>query len=351
MKKECPICMEMIDEHAQECPFCHEQTGFAPAPKPTVQPKPQSQQRKKPIWIWVLIALLTAVIGLLSYFLFTQNQQEMADSEESDTELVEVAEAEYEEIPDAEKFETGEEDMPIAEPGRGDLGGFDLRGPVKKVVYSESSYTFNEQGQLLTENGESLKSIFPGGVKRDKNGRLIECNADGYGSRYYTYNANGLPTEIRSDDSGRVLTYDENGYVKTEEKTIEPDMGSEDAPEVINLTYTILEKDSYGNWTKRKDQNGDVESRQISYFEDSTPENVVKGTTASEKPSKPVAKTEASPSQSEPKVQKKVAQPVKKVQKPERNPVQNNRKKIEEAEPAPQNKGTGFHFERVDRVP
>ena len=239
----------------------------------------------------------------------------------------------------------------VAEPGRGDLGGFDLRGPVKKVVYSESSYTFNEQGQLLTENGESLKSIFPGGVKRDKNGRLTECNADGYGSRYYTYNANGLPTEIRSDDSGRVLTYDENGYVKTEKKTIEPDMGSEDAPEVINLTYTILEKDSYDNWTKRKDQNGNVESRQISYFEDIAPENVVKETTVSEKPSKPIAETEASPSQSEPKVQKKVAQPVKKVQKPERKPVQNNRKKIEEAELAPQNKGTGFHFERVDRVP
>lgn len=153
------------------------------------------------------------------------------------------------------------------EPGRGDLGGYDLRGPVKQVKYDEWSAAFNEQGQLTHENGQALKSIFPGGVKRDKNGRLTECNADGFGSRYYTYNDKGLPTEIAEDGGGRTIIYDADGYVKTESMTVAPDMGDEEGePEIITQTYTIVEKDSYGNWTRRKDQDGNVTTRTITYY-------------------------------------------------------------------------------------
>ena len=121
---------------------------------------------------------------------------------------------------------------------------------------------------MIAENGQNLKSVFPGGVKRNKEGRLIECNADGYGSRYYTYNDKGLPTEIAEDGGGRTITYDTDGYVKTESMTIGLDIGDEEGePEIIKITYTILEKDSYGNWTKRKDQNGNITTRTITYFE------------------------------------------------------------------------------------
>lgn len=165
-----------------------------------------------------------------------------------------------------------EEEAPIKKlviwgPGHGDLGGYDLRGPVKKVAYDGWSCTFNEKGQLLTENGKSLKSIFPGGVKRDRQGRLVECNADGYGSRYYTYNSQGLPTEIAEDGYNRKFTYDDDGYVKTEEEYIAPDIGDEGDGETIRSTYTILEKDNYGNWTKRKNQRGEVVKRKITYYE------------------------------------------------------------------------------------
>lgn len=153
-------------------------------------------------------------------------------------------------------------------PGRGDLGGYDLRGPVKSVKCDDWNCTFNEQGQLMTENGQSLKRMFAGGVKRDKDGRLTECNADGYGSRYYTYNNKGLPTEIAEDGGGRTFTYDADGYVKTESITVAPDMGDEESePEIIKVTYTIVEKDSYGNWIKRKDQNGNITTRTITYFQ------------------------------------------------------------------------------------
>ncbi len=153
------------------------------------------------------------------------------------------------------------------EPGRGDLGSYDLRGPVKKVAYDEWSAAFNEQGQLTHENGQSLNSIFPGGVKRNKDGRLTECNADGYGSRSYTYNAKGLPTEINEDGFGRKISYDADGYVATETSVVAPEMGDEEGePEIITSKYTILEKDSYGNWTKRKDQDGNITTRSITYY-------------------------------------------------------------------------------------
>lgn len=153
------------------------------------------------------------------------------------------------------------------EPGRGDLGGFDLRGPVKKVEYEEWFCTFNKEGQLLTEDGESLKNLFIGGIVRNKEGRLAECHADGYGSRSYTYNAQGLPTEIYEDGYNREFTYDEEGYVATMKEVIAPEMGPDDEPEVNKYTYTILEKDSYGNWTKRKDDAGNITTRKISYYD------------------------------------------------------------------------------------
>ena len=150
-------------------------------------------------------------------------------------------------------------------PGRGDLG--ELRGPVKEVKYAEWSCTYNEQGQLTHENGQSLKSIFPGGITRDENGRLKDCNADGYGSRSYTYNDKGLPTAIYESGEGSTYVYDDDGYVVEETATIAPEMGDDEGePETIKSRYTIIEKDDYGNWTKRKDQNGNVVTRTITYY-------------------------------------------------------------------------------------
>ena len=160
------------------------------------------------------------------------------------------------------------DDNEVAEtyaPGHGDLG--ELRGPVKEVKCNGLKCTYNEQGQLTHENGKPLKKIFPGGVTRDANGRLKECNADGFGSRYYTYNEQGLPTEIAEDGEGSTYTYDDEGYVTKVTSTIAPEMGDEESePETITNSYTIVEKDDYGNWTKRKDQDGNVVTRTITYY-------------------------------------------------------------------------------------
>ena len=139
---------------------------------------------------------------------------------------------------------------------RGDLGIFELRGPVKKCVSKYSGYsvtcTFSEEGICLSENGQSLSSMYPGEIKRDKNGRLISACNEGDIFIGYEYDERGLV--VKSYDGGESINYyDADGYLKKSKETVDPDMGSDDAPEKYTMTYSILEKDSYGNWTKRKE--------------------------------------------------------------------------------------------------
>lgn len=155
---------------------------------------------------------------------------------------------------------------PKAELGRGDLGIFELRGPVKTMKDGQT-YSFNEKGQWLTIDGRKLSDIYYQ-VVRDKNGRLKELNADGYGSVGYTFNTDGLATSINEDGFGRELTYNKEGDVIKEVQTIAPEMGDEEGEEEkTTYTYEIIERDKYGNWTKRKANGKEIEKRTISYFE------------------------------------------------------------------------------------
>ena len=169
------------------------------------------------------------------------------------------------------------EEAPPAEPGRGDLGVFDLRGPVKECKWGKRTLSFNEQGQWTAENGKSLKKIYPGGVKRDKNGRITKGMLDAYDETGHDYqlNSKGLVTEINYRDfmdGGTIVTYtyDADGYVATETiqecgmDAYDEETGEELKP--IVSKYTILEKDQVGNWIKRKDQDGQVVTRTITYY-------------------------------------------------------------------------------------
>ena len=157
------------------------------------------------------------------------------------------------------------------EPGRGELGIFDLRGPVKeckwKTENGTKTYTFDENGFWLTEDGQKLKDVFLGGIDRDAQKRIKDGWADGYGSIHYKYNAQGLATIIEEDGSKQTLTYDADGYVKKEILEIYPEMGDDEGTtaEQHTFTYTILEKDEIGNWTKRKCSQG-TETRTITYY-------------------------------------------------------------------------------------
>lgn len=171
---------------------------------------------------------------------------------------------------EATEVETEPETPQPAEPGRGELGIFDLRGPVKsckwKNVYGESStYTFNENGFWQTKDGQSIKKMYHAGIERDKTGRIVRGDFEFY-DETFTYNEHGLLTETVCDGASRTITYDADGYVKSERYFSPPDMGDDEGEgEKETFNYTILEKDEMGNWTKRKSNQG-TETRTITYY-------------------------------------------------------------------------------------
>ena len=172
-------------------------------------------------------------------------------------------------------------EAPKAEPGRGELGIFDLRGPVKECKWKNAdgttTYTFDADGYWLTKNGTAIVGgIFPGGVDRNKDGKITHGYLDEYKETQheYTYNDKGLVTKINYQeylDGGYVeeFKYDEDGYVKsiksynTGMDAIDEETGEADEPTIQN--YTIVEKDEVGNWTKRKSSQGS-ETRTITYY-------------------------------------------------------------------------------------
>ena len=156
------------------------------------------------------------------------------------------------------------------EPGRGELGIFDLRGPVKsckwKYIHGGSAtYTFDKDGFWQTKDGQSIKKMYYAGIKRDKKGRIVMGDFEFY-NETFTYNECGLLIEDECDGCTRSITYDADGYVKEERSVTPPDMGDEEGEcETSIYNYTILEKDEVGNWTKRKCRQG-TEMRTIEYY-------------------------------------------------------------------------------------
>lgn len=157
-----------------------------------------------------------------------------------------------------------------AELGKGELGIFDLRGPVKKCTWNylegKGTYTFDENGFWQTIDGKSLKKYYDAGIDRDKAKRIIVGHFEFYETSY-EYNAEGLKVRSISDGVTSEFTYDKDGYVAKEHVSVPPDMGDEEGEiEEYTLIYTILEKDKYGNWTKRKCDKG-TETRTIEYYQ------------------------------------------------------------------------------------
>lgn len=149
---------------------------------------------------------------------------------------------------------------------KNELGLFQLRGPVKKCVWNDGSETrtieFDEKGMWTLLNGKT-----PWGgdmkVKRDSNNRIIK-RGDAYDEEYttYKYNAQGQlaeQTEMYMDGGcATKFTYNSDGDC-TGKISCDPEGD-------VKITYTILERDDNNNWTKRKDQNGNSETRKIYYY-------------------------------------------------------------------------------------
>lgn len=167
-----------------------------------------------------------------------------------------------------------------------DLKLNDLRGKVKSVIghYDETNendgyeYGFSQSGTWTNVGTQTLKQYYNSEpVQRNAKGQLIRlCSGDmGLVERTeYTYNAQGFVTKKSIDygmdgSSIETYTYDANGDVVKKACTECTDSeGSDKTTSTVN--YTILNRDSKGNWTRRKvvDSNGSrVEKRRINYWQ------------------------------------------------------------------------------------
>jgi len=194
--------------------------------------------------------------------------------ETTETTETEVVEEETEVTPEAVEEET-EVTTEEAEPAPaivGELGLFELRGPVKsctwKTQYATTKMEFDKNGLWTKNDGQKPWAYYPN-VKRDKQGRLVKMD-NGDESTEYTYDQEGRITHrvinyMDGCDDTR-WEYDAAGDCVKNINSYAGE-GAEEGDENRVSTYTITERDDHGNWTKRKDQNGQQETRTITYYE------------------------------------------------------------------------------------
>ena len=157
----------------------------------------------------------------------------------------------------------------------GDLGIFDLKGPVKsftlKNEWGSVTRTFDRKGLWLTIDGKPLRQVYTKGIRRDNNGRFVKgiMDEDGNGEEYY-YNSDGRITKrnyhFYDTTEENTYTYDSKGNL------IKMDVveGGMDASEPYTEEYVIQTTDKYGNWTERVTKIGSEKSivtRTIVYYE------------------------------------------------------------------------------------
>lgn len=158
---------------------------------------------------------------------------------------------------------------------RGELGIFDLRGPVKSCTWinewGNTTRTFDAQGFWKTMDGKSLNAIFPSGIKRDAKGRIVKGLVDSEGNgEDYTYDAQGRVVKyffhVYDDINSETTRYGADGYIL--QRRFEP--GGMDAGEPYTETYRNVVVDKNGNWTERKVYSTDasitVQKRTITYY-------------------------------------------------------------------------------------
>ncbi len=158
----------------------------------------------------------------------------------------------------------------------GELGLFELRGPVKSCKLTARwgntiTRTFDEKGMWLTIDGKKISSFYGHGIKRDDKGRIVSGMMDSAENKEeYTYNDNGTVAkyslayyDTTEEDE---YTYDSDGNLVS--KHVEE--GGMEAEDPYTETYEVVESDSHGNWTKRTVTVGgqkSTETRQITYYE------------------------------------------------------------------------------------
>jgi len=170
------------------------------------------------------------------------------------------------------------------EPATSDLRMHELKGKVKSMrLYNDETESgswvigFSQQGKWITTDDIQLSAAYSK-VSRDSKGRILSTLSgenDAITKNTYTYDAQGYVVECETDlgidgYSKENFTYNTAGDL-VKSRLIE-NMGYDapDEPEV-SISYTILARDSHGNWTRRKVSKSDgtsrIQKRVITYYQ------------------------------------------------------------------------------------
>lgn len=148
---------------------------------------------------------------------------------------------------------------------KGDLGHYDLQGPVKSFkIVNGDEYIFNTNGQAQTCNGDPILGTMYEKINRNEQGLATEATVIGNSRNIFTYDANGRPTKKvyrvgNRDEQIDVYYYDSRGVLyKVNSMTLFDNRG----PVTCTEKYYGFQFDSHGNWTKRRDA-----ERVITYYE------------------------------------------------------------------------------------
>lgn len=149
---------------------------------------------------------------------------------------------------------------------QGDLGRYDLQGPVKsfKITSDDMEYTFDANGQVLACNGDPIVGTMYEKINRNEQGLATEATVIGNSRYIFTYDANGRLTKMvyrvgNRDEQIDVYYYDNRGVLyKVNSMTLFDGRG----PVTSTEKYYGFQFDSHGNWTKRRDA-----ERIITYYE------------------------------------------------------------------------------------
>lgn len=156
---------------------------------------------------------------------------------------------------------------------KGELGRYELRGAVKTlkidqddvIYFNRDGFMTDKRGKLLAEKGIDDDPMLSD-YTRDSQGRIVQEEIFNGGFYYYKFNANGLLSEKKYERGSQEIReryiYNSDGEcIKNNRNGVELGRDWKDT-----ITYTILSRDSQGNWTKRKDSEGNVETRVITYY-------------------------------------------------------------------------------------
>lgn len=156
---------------------------------------------------------------------------------------------------------------------KGELGLFDLKGPVRSCRWNETNETreFDVNGMWTTYNGKALSRLYTD-IQRDGRGRIISYGEDDTILQYFTYDGAG---RLKEDtyayfDDVVINTYYYNRYGMMEwSESKLGGMNEEEAPTYTR--YQVEEEDEYGNWTSRTEEytgsdHPVVRTRTITYY-------------------------------------------------------------------------------------